>query len=145
MHACYTVHLPSVQLTYPEFLDVQQPSYLKGLVGTWKLWINARGGQISSPENSQVEKDEMSRGTCTHGSSQWVVRLYLCSSRSHLFRSMLLFLALCCSSQSRKLGGLSKICSSKLAWLSVCPYVHIPPHNTGCDGSLSLCPSRWIF
>lgn len=131
-----------MQSTYPEFLDVQQPGYLKGLVGMWELWINTRGGQISSPEDFQVEKDEMSRGIGTHGSSQWVVPLYPCSNCSHLFRSMLLFFASCCSSQSRKPGGLSKICSSKLAWL--CLPVHAPP-NAGCDHCPSLRPSWWMF
>jgi len=34
---CYMVHLASVQLTYPEFLAFQQPSYLTDPMGMWKL------------------------------------------------------------------------------------------------------------
>lgn len=67
---CCRVHLPSVQSTYPEFLDVQQPNYLKGLMGMWKFWISICSIEISSQPNSQVEKDEMSKEIGTLGRSR---------------------------------------------------------------------------
>lgn len=67
---CHTLHLPSVQSTYPEFLDVQQPNYLKGLMGMWKFWMSICSIEISSQANSQVEKDEMSKKISACGSSQ---------------------------------------------------------------------------
>lgn len=89
VHACYTVHLPSVQSTYPEFLDVQQPSYLKGLVGMWKFWINVRSLEISSQQNSQVEKTR-SPGKYAHmeahnAEKEGLVHLYRCSNHPYLF------------------------------------------------------------
>lgn len=67
---CSTVHLPGVQSTYPEFLDVQQSNYLEGLMGMWKFWISMCSIEISSQPNFQVEKDKMSKEIGTCGSSQ---------------------------------------------------------------------------
>lgn len=148
---CSTLHLPSVQSTYPEFLDVQHSNYLKGLMGMWKFWISICSIEISSQPNSQVEKDKMSEEMGTYGSSQcWkrrggspvpVQQPSISLLISAALPSPALFFSL--SAQAvLKAAVLCLLCYPELAWLSVVACAHILPHYvwTACIWCLNLCP-----
>ena len=136
---CCRVHLPSVQSTHPEFLDVQQSKYLKGLMGMWKFWISICTTEISSQANSQVEKDKMSKEIGT-----WKLTVlkkkgwFTCSTCAETIH---ISSDLCCSALPStflliECPGCSKTCtcvSALLPWTCMafcaCLCTHILSHN----------------
>lgn len=150
VRACYTIYLPCVQSTYPEFLGVQQPGYLKGPMGMWKFWINACSIKISAQQNSQVEEDEMSREIGAHGSSLcWKRRGGSCVRVQQPYIYLLIYAALPCLvliplswvPRLWRLQVLCLLCYSDLAWLPVVAHTHAS-HLIMCRlVVIAACPS----